>query len=215
MPNASPRTKRLTSAGELHAGMTGPIEATQVTKKKLTPVTVKPVKAKLAKLETKPAVEPFWKQKSLEAMNAAEWESLCDGCGRCCLVKLEDEDTGQIHFTDVACKLFSAETCRCGDYAHRRRKVRDCIKLTPTTVRALTWLPPSCAYRLIAEGRDLAWWHPLVSGSADSVHEAGVSVLGRVKASETEVRLDDYPDYIVKWPGQTPRAAKRKAKRVA
>ena len=85
-------------------------------------------------------------------MSKAEWESLCDGCGRCCLVKLEDEDTGKIHFTDVACKLFDAEACRCADYAHRRRKVRDCIKLTPETVRSLAWLPPSCAYRLIAGG---------------------------------------------------------------
>lgn len=155
---------------------------------------------------------PFWKQKTLEAMTPAEWESLCDGCGRCCLVKLEDEDTGQIHFTDVACKLFEAATCRCGDYAHRRRKVHDCIKLTPAAVRTLTWLPPSCAYRLLAEGRDLAWWHPLISGSSASVHDAGVSVRGRVEASETDVRLDDYPEHIVRWPGQIPRPVKRRAK---
>jgi uncharacterized cysteine cluster protein YcgN (CxxCxxCC family) len=109
---------------------------------------------------------PFWKQKALEALNPAEWESLCDGCGRCCLVKLEDEDSGEIHFTDIACKHFNAGTCRCADYAHRRRRVRDCIKLTPAKVRTLSWLPPTCAYRLVADGRDLAWWHPLVSGSA-------------------------------------------------
>ncbi len=155
-----------------------------------------------------PQDAPFWLRKSLDAMNKAEWESLCDGCGRCCLVKLEDEDTGQIHFTDVACKLFDAASCRCADYANRRRKVSDCIKLTPETVRSLTWLPPSCAYRLVAEGRDLAWWHPLVSGSAETVHAAGVSVRGRVAASEAEVGLEDYIDHIVAWPGKRPKTAK-------
>jgi uncharacterized cysteine cluster protein YcgN (CxxCxxCC family) len=158
---------------------------------------------------------PFWKQKALEALNPAEWESLCDGCGRCCLVKLEDEDSGEIHFTDIACKLFNAGTCRCADYAHRRRRVRDCIKLTPTKVRTLSWLPPTCAYRLVAEGRDLAWWHPLVSGSATSVHEAGVSVQGRIGVSEKEVRLADYPDHIVDWPGKKPRTARPKAGKAA
>ncbi len=171
-----------------------------------------------AKAKAKPVKSahknPFWKAKSLEAMNVDEWESLCDGCGRCCLVKLEDEDTGQIHFTDVACKLFDAGTCRCADYAHRRRKVHDCIKLSPEAVRTLNWLPPSCAYRLVAEGRDLAWWHPLISGSPQSVHEAGVSARGRVSALETEVPLDDYPDHIVAWPGKRPRPAQPKAGKV-
>ncbi len=164
----------------------------------------------------KTAEVPFWRRKTLDAMSKAEWESLCDGCGRCCLVKLEDEDTGKIHFTDVACKLFDADACRCADYANRRRKVRDCIKLTPDMVRSLSWLPPSCAYRLIAEGRDLAWWHPLVSGSAETVHEARVSVRGRVAASETELALDDYPGHIVAWPGKWPRpkgaAGRRRAR---
>jgi uncharacterized protein len=158
------------------------------------------------------AAPPFWKQKTLEELNPAEWESLCDGCGRCCLVKLEDEDSGEIHFTDITCKLFNAKTCRCTDYAHRRRKVHDCIKLTPAKVRTLGWLPPSCAYRLIAEGRDLAWWHPLVSGSETSVHEAGVSVRGRVEVAETEVRLADYPGHIVAWPGKRPRPAQPKSR---
>jgi uncharacterized cysteine cluster protein YcgN (CxxCxxCC family) len=153
---------------------------------------------------------PFWKEKTLEALSPAEWESLCDGCGRCCLVKLEDEDSGEIHFTDIACKLFNKESCRCSDYAHRRRKVRDCIKLTPAKVRALSWLPPTCAYRLVAEGRDLAWWHPLVSGSALSVHEAGISVQGRIGVSEKEVKLADYPGHIVDWPGKKPRAVRPK-----
>jgi hypothetical protein len=152
--------------------------------------------------------KPFWKQKTLEALTPAEWESLCDGCGRCCLVKLEDEDNGEIHFTDIGCKLFDSQSCRCNDYAHRRRKVHDCIRLTPETVRGLSWLPPSCAYRLIAEGRDLAWWHPLVSGSPTSVHEAGVSAQGRVAALETQIELADYPDYIVAWPGKEPHSTK-------
>ena len=141
-------------------------------------------------------------------MTSADWESLCDGCGRCCLVKLEDEDTGQIHFTDIACKLFNAASCRCADYARRRRKVGDCIKLTPAQVRGLRWLPPSCAYRLVAEGRDLPSWHPLVSGSAATVHEEGASVRGRVKASETDIALDEYPRHIVAWPGKWPRPRK-------
>ena len=155
---------------------------------------------------------PFWKRKQLEALNKAEWESLCDGCGRCCLVKLEDEESGKIHFTDVGCKLFNPSTCRCADYAHRRRRVHDCIKLTPAKVRTLGWLPPSCAYRLIAEGRDLAWWHPLVSGSQTSVHEAGVSVRGRVARPENEVQVADYPDHIVDWPGKMPRTAQPKSR---
>ena len=152
----------------------------------------------------------FWKLKPLEALDKTEWESLCDGCGRCCLVKLEDEETGVIYFTDVTCKLFEADTCRCADYSQRRRKVRDCIKLTPETARSLSWLPPTCAYRLVGEGRDLKWWHPLVSGSAETVHEAGISVRGRDLVSETGMKLEDYPDHIVSWPGKVPRAAKDK-----
>ncbi|MBV8440210.1 MAG: YcgN family cysteine cluster protein, partial [Hyphomicrobiales bacterium] len=118
---------------------------------------------------------PFWRTKTLDEMSASEWESLCDGCGRCCLVKLEDEDDGEIHFTDIGCKLLDAKTCRCLDYKSRHRRVPDCVKLTPQAVRSLSWLPVTCAYRLVAEGKDLFDWHPLVSGSADSVHEAGVS----------------------------------------
>jgi uncharacterized protein len=161
------------------------------------------------------AQPPFWKQKTLEELTPAEWESLCDGCGRCCLVKLEDEDTGKVYFTDIACKLFDRESCRCTDYAHRRRRVRDCIRLTPAKVRALPWLPPTCAYRLVAEGRDLPWWHPLVSGSETSVHEAGVSVRGRVLASEGEIKLADYPGHIVAWPARKPRAGRPKTSSLA
>ena len=119
--------------------------------------------------------------------------------GRCCLVKLEDEDTGAIHKTDIACKLLDAGACRCRSYAKRQAKVSDCLKLTPASVRELPWLPRTCAYRLVAEGRGLEPWHPLVSGSADSVHAAGISVRGRVGGSERTVRLGDYVDHIVDW----------------
>jgi len=157
--------------------------------------------------KSKAASSAYWNEKPLEALTAAEWESLCDGCGRCCLVKLEDEDTGRIHFTDVGCRLLNVETCRCADYAHRRRRVRDCLKLTPDLAAGLAWLPPTCAYRLRAEGRPLAWWHPLVSGSPETVHTAGISVRGRVQLIETDLKVDDYPDRIVSWPGQRPRGA--------
>ncbi|HLW90114.1 MAG TPA: YcgN family cysteine cluster protein [Roseiarcus sp.] len=160
---------------------------------------------------------PFWRTKTLEEMSVSEWESLCDGCGRCCLVKIEDEDSGEIHFTDIGCKLFDAKACRCADYARRRRRVKDCVKLTPDAVRTLTWLPPTCAYRRLAEGRDLAWWHPLVSGSRETVHQAGVSVRGRVSVDETEIPAELWLDRIVKWPNQPVRARRKlrtaKAKR--
>ena len=151
---------------------------------------------------------PFWKGKELEDFSKEEWESLCDSCGRCCLVKLEDEDTGDIHFTSIGCKLLNSKTCRCTDYAQRRRRVRDCVKLTPKDVRELRWLPPTCAYKLIADGEDLKWWHPLVSGTQKSVHEAGISVQSKVMASEVDVPLEDYPNFIVSWPGKFPKGAK-------
>ena len=153
---------------------------------------------------------PFWRAKTLEEMSRTEWESLCDGCARCCLVKLEDDDTGEIHFTDVGCTLLDAKSCRCRDYPGRQKKVHDCVKLTPEAVRTLSWLPVTCAYRRLAEGRDLAWWHPLVSGSPDTVHEAGVSVRGRVGASEDDVPMAQWPDRIVRWPNRPPRPRKTK-----
>ncbi len=142
---------------------------------------------------------PFWQTKSLDAMDRVEWESLCDRCGQCCLVKLEDEDSGRIYKTDIACKLFDAGSCSCSDYARRKRKVHDCVKLTPAAVREIRWLPATCAYKLIAEGRPLEPWHPLLSGSPESVHEAGMSVRGRIGGSEETVDLDDYPSHIVDW----------------
>lgn len=132
-------------------------------------------------------------------MTPEEWESLCDRCGRCCLVKLEDEDTGEIHKTDIACRLFDAGRCSCVAYATRQEKVDDCIKLTPESVRAIKWLPTTCGYRLVREGKPLAPWHPLVSGSNDSVHEAGISVRGRIGGSEKTVKLRNYVKHIVDW----------------
>ena len=108
---------------------------------------------------------PFWQRKSLKEMTDSEWESLCDGCGRCCLVKLEDaDDSSRTYFTDVGCRLLDGETCRCSDYPNRTAKVKDCVRLTPRNINRIVWLPPTCAYRLLADGRDLYWWHPLVSG---------------------------------------------------
>jgi uncharacterized cysteine cluster protein YcgN (CxxCxxCC family) len=135
--------------------------------------------------------EPFWRAKTLEDMNTVEWESLCDGCGLCCLIRFEDEDTGEITPTRVACKLFDGDKCRCSNYAQRRRHVPDCIKLTPGNIRNLPWMPLSCAYRRLHEGKDLPVWHPLVTGRAESVHEAGVSVRGQTISEESLADPDD------------------------
>ncbi len=140
---------------------------------------------------------PFWRRKTLAEMTSAEWESLCDGCGKCCLHKLEDEDTGEIAHTNVACRLLDIGTCRCSRYAERQRLVPDCVQLDPGNVGALKWMPSTCAYRLLAEGKDLPAWHPLVSGDPDSVHRAGISVRGRCIP---ERKAGDLFDHIVTWP---------------
>jgi len=152
----------------------------------------------------------FWKTKTLEQMSDGEWERLCDGCGRCCLEKLEDEESGKIYFTHVGCRLLDADSGACKDYLNRSARVPDCVRLTSKNVRDITWLPPSCAYRLVAEGRDLYWWHPLVSGNAATVIEAGVSVGGRVEASEEAVPLEELEDHIVRWPVLLPRRARQR-----
>jgi uncharacterized cysteine cluster protein YcgN (CxxCxxCC family) len=139
--------------------------------------------------------EPFWRRKSLGEMTAAEWESLCDGCGLCCLVRFEDEESGEIIPTRVHCKLFDAEACACTDYADRQRQVPDCIKLTPGNIEQLRWMPLSCAYRRLNEGRGLADWHPLVSGDPESVHRAGVSVRGQTINERVLAEPEDALDF--------------------
>ena len=147
--------------------------------------------------------DPFWRRKSLEEMTPAEWESVCDGCGRCCLNKLQDEDTGEIAWTAVSCRLLDTDTCRCTDYAHRTAEVPDCIPLDAEAVRSLPWLPPTCGYRLLAEGRELYWWHPLISGDPNTVHDAGISVRGRA-ISEAYVPMSTWEDFLVDWPAEEP-----------
>ena len=148
--------------------------------------------------ERGPATPPFWETKPLAEMSEAEWEALCDGCGRCCLHKLEDEDTGELHFTRVACRLLDTATCRCRDYPARRRRVEDCLSVRPLTAEKRAWLPASCAYRRLDEGRGLADWHPLVSGDPRSVARAGVGVAGRA-VSELDVPVHEMVHHVVDW----------------
>jgi uncharacterized cysteine cluster protein YcgN (CxxCxxCC family) len=148
-------------------------------------------------------VEPFWKSKRLQDMDSQEWESLCDGCGRCCLHKLRDEGTGELSFTNISCRLLDLKTCQCRHYETRQLYVPDCVSLTPGNVDEIDWLPPSCAYRRLAEGKGLAWWHPLVSGDANTVHTAGISVVGR---AVDERRAGPFEHHIVDWPVRIPRA---------
>lgn len=139
---------------------------------------------------------PFWRHKSLEDMSAEEWESLCDGCGQCCLHKLQDPDTDEIQDTNVACRLLDTRTGRCRHYAERRRWVPDCLVLRPDNIAEFDWLPDTCAYRLVARGQDLPAWHPLVSGDPESVMRAGVSVRGRVIS---ELDAGPLETHIVQW----------------
>jgi uncharacterized cysteine cluster protein YcgN (CxxCxxCC family) len=146
---------------------------------------------------------PFWQTKTLDEMTPEEWESLCDGCGRCCLHKLRDEETQALSFTNVACRLLDITSCRCSDYQNRFAKVPDCIQLTPAILREVDWLPPSCAYRRIEEGRGLPPWHPLRSGRNETVVTSGASACGRIVSERDAGMLEDH---VTDWPGRNPRA---------
>ena len=146
---------------------------------------------------------PFWQEKTLEEMTHEEWESLCDGCGKCCLHKIDDVNSGEILYTRVACRFLDINTCRCRHYGRRSELVSDCIDLTPEMVRTISWLPDSCAYRRIAEGRDLAWWHPLISGTLDTVRLAGV-VICDWAVPERLVHLSELEAYVINWDDQKP-----------
>ena len=146
------------------------------------------------------SLQPFWKQKKLDELTREEWESLCDGCARCCLYKLEDEDTGEIYYTNVICHLLDTYRCRCTTYQERAQLMPTCLVLTPDLVKQIRWMPKTCAYRLILEGKELEWWHPLVSGDSKTVHQAGISVRYRTVA-ESNADLDTLEDYIVDWLG--------------
>lgn len=138
----------------------------------------------------------FWQDKALSDMTHEEWESLCDGCGKCCLHKLEDEDTGNVFYTSVACRLFDFKKCRCTHYEDRKRYVPECLDLRQMEIKQFKWLPATCAYRLLAEGDNLPAWHPLVSGKPTSVVDAGVSI--KIFAIP-EDQVADYEDHVIEW----------------
>lgn len=139
----------------------------------------------------------FWEKYPIDALTEAEWEALCDGCGKCCLTKLEDPEAGQIEYTNVACKLFDDETCRCSQYSIRKSIVPSCVIITPETIAEVAyWMPSTCAYRLLHEGKNLPEWHPLFTGDDASVHDAGMSMIGRT-VPEYEVAEEDLEDYVV------------------
>lgn len=140
----------------------------------------------------------FWERLSLDEMSEQQWESLCDGCGRCCLQKLEDEDTAELWFTRVSCRQLDCDSGRCLDYENRFERVPDCLSVRPMTTQKIQWLPQTCAYRRLALGQPLENWHPLISGRAESVREAGISVAG-LCVPETEVDVDDYFRHVIHW----------------
>jgi hypothetical protein len=146
----------------------------------------------------RPYRPPDFIHKPLEALTPEEWEALCDGCGRCCLVRLEDEDTGRIYATSVICALWDTEKGGCRDYANRFSRMPDCLRITPEVAARTPWLPETCAYRRRARGEPLPSWHPLLTGDPESVHRAGASVLGRV-VSEEAVPLEELPEHICDW----------------
>ena len=150
--------------------------------------------------------KPFW-EKKLSDLTRKEWEALCDGCGLCCLNKLEDEETGKMTFTSVACNLLDGTACRCGDYKNRKARVPDCVSFTPGNLKDLDWLPPTCAYVLRDQGKPLYDWHYLISGSTETVHEAGISARGKVTAHEKDVPEEAWEDHAIELPGSESRVS--------
>lgn len=140
--------------------------------------------------------DEYWKRKSLAQMNAIEWEQLCDGCALCCMHKLEDEDSGQVFYTDTACRLLDVDSCRCTDYTNRVNIVRDCLVLSVDEPESFAWLPDSCAYKRLNSGKDLPEWHPLLTGDPESVHDAGISVRGKA-VSENDRPVTDAMEFAV------------------
>jgi len=140
--------------------------------------------------------QPFWKTISFDQMTPEQWESLCDGCGRCCLYKFEDVDTHEFFYTNVVCRFLDLETCQCTVYSERKEKMPSCIILSPTRIPKLTWLPDTCAYRLVNEGKDLPKWHPLVSGDPLTVHQAGISIQNKA-IPEQDIDMRDLENYII------------------
>jgi len=140
----------------------------------------------------------FWETKNLIDMNENEWESLCDKCGKCCVIKLEDFDTQEVHYTNVSCKLLCEKSASCKDYENRKSIVPDCIILSPDNLKDLKWMPETCAYKLLNEGKNLPYWHPLLSGNDKEIVNSGNSVKNRV-TNENEIKIKDLPDYIFNW----------------
>jgi uncharacterized protein len=159
-------------------------------------------------MSTRKKTQPFWKTKKLDEMTPSEWESLCDGCAKCCLVKLENEDTRELYFTSLACKLLDCKTAQCRDYPNRKKYVPVCVKLTPKIVAEVDWLPDSCAYKLVHEGKDLHDWHHLVCGDREEVHRRGFSARGRVR-SEEGIDDEEAMDYLIDWFHGPPRKPAR------
>ncbi|MGF1683331.1 YcgN family cysteine cluster protein [Photobacterium minamisatsumaniensis] len=141
----------------------------------------------------------YWQQKDLQEMTDQEWEALCDGCGKCCLHKLIDDDTDEIYYTNVACSLLDNNTCSCKDYPNRFESGEECLKLTRDRIDEFVWLPETCAYRLLAEGKDIPEWHPLLTGSKDAMHKAGESVRDKIVY---EIEVIDWEDHILNHPNR-------------
>ena len=142
----------------------------------------------------------FWKHKPLKSLTSEEWEALCDGCGKCCLNKLEDEDTGEVALTRIACRLLDDQSCKCGQYPIRHQFIPDCIVLKPSNIgENAYWMPKTCAYRLLWSGQPLFDWHPLISGNPETVHTANISVRG-MTLSEFDISEEDWEDHIIEEP---------------